>query len=326
MPGPSASSMHVNAILTDALQLIMQDEEKYVSHRVCTVTPSDKKSDTYFVHTPAEWYADEAEQWSPGGGSPPRGGYTVSTDTFTCQRWVHGFDITDEMAANSRNEYPLEESALKYISGKLLIRDDRRFATAFMAQSVWGTDVEGVAAGPAGTQFVQHNSSSSTPLSDILGWMLDVETLTGFLPNRLITSPHAYKAHRVHADFKTAQQYQGIKLLNGEGLASILELDSYAVCRAVYNTAARGLAASMSYIVPKAILLAYMPQTPSPMDPTAGRLFAWTGMPGTNEFGVRVRDYEVEDEAVERRIVGEIFSDFKVTAASLGLFARTAVA
>jgi hypothetical protein len=71
-------------------------------------------------------------------------------------------------------------------------------------------------------------------------------------------------------------------------LAQAFAIDQVVVSKAVYNSAAENLAASMSFVAPKSALMVYRPPAPGLMVPSAGYTFGWQGFTGLNNLGVRV--------------------------------------
>ncbi|MGH2352478.1 MAG: major capsid protein, partial [Chloroflexota bacterium] len=108
-------------------------------------------------------------------------------------------------------------------------------------------------------------------------------------------------------------------------LAAAFEVDRVLVPEAIQNTAAEGLPGAYSHIFGKHMLLAYSNPNPSPLTPSAGYTFTWTGYMGAQENGLRIKRFRIEPIASDR-VEGEFSFAPKVVAADLGRFYSAAVA
>jgi hypothetical protein len=104
-------------------------------------------------------------------------------------------------------------------------------------------------------------------------------------------------------------------------LAAMFDVEEVIVSKAVYNSAAEGLAATNNFIVGNNALLCYSTNQPSLNEPTAGYTFAWQGFTGMNSLGIRANQIPmnwlgmgtVRDEV-------EMAFDMQVVAATMGAF------
>src|SRR5262249_24785328 len=110
-------------------------------------------------------------------------------------------------------------------------------------------------------------------------------------------------------------------------LASAFDVDRCIVSKAVYNTTAEqavggagGVATpTYSFIASKDALLCYATPAPGIMVPTAGYLFAWSGLPGLYNMGVRVAQIPMPWLGLETvRTEGEMAFDMQVIGSDLG--------
>jgi len=95
--------------------------------------------------------------------------------------------------------------------------------------------------------------------------------------------------------------------------------------KSVYNTAAEGATASMSFNAGKHALLAHVAPSPGIMTPSAGYTFSWTGVSGGLGETVGIDRFEMRKLKAER-VEGEKAVDMKLVASDLGYFFDGAVA
>jgi hypothetical protein len=110
-------------------------------------------------------------------------------------------------------------------------------------------------------------------------------------------------------------------------LASAFDVDRVIVSKAVFNATAEqavggaGAVAtpSFGFIASKDALLCYSAPAPGIMVPTAGYIFAWSGLTGLNNMGVRVAQIPMPWLGLETvRTEGEMAFDMQVIGSDLG--------
>ena len=104
-------------------------------------------------------------------------------------------------------------------------------------------------------------------------------------------------------------------------------MDRCIVSKAVYNTtteqavggAGAVATATYNFVASKDALLCYAAPAPGIMVPSAGYIFAWSGLTGLNNMGVRVAQIPMPWLGLETvRTEGEMAFDMQVIGADLG--------
>jgi hypothetical protein len=113
-------------------------------------------------------------------------------------------------------------------------------------------------------------------------------------------------------------------------LAASFDVDRVIVSKAVYNTTAEqvlggqggaGTAGTFSFIASKSALLCHAAPAPGIMVPTAGYVFAWSGLTGLNNMGIRIAQIPMPWLGLETvRTEGEMAFDMQVIGKDLGYF------
>jgi hypothetical protein len=322
MPNPTRSDVHVNGPLTNISVAYIQDESKYFADKVFPVVPVKKQSDEYSREDMLRIVAQERAVSSESAG----GGYDLdSTPNYSARKYSVHKDIDEDIRANADQPLDPDRDATIWVTQQLLMLRDKKFAAAYMTTGVWGTDREGVAAAPAGTQFLQWNDATSTPIEDVSADLDRIEERTGFRPNVFCCGARVWTALKNHPDIIDRIKYTQKGIVTKELVAALFEVDKLVVMSTIENTANKGATASYSYMVGKVALLVYAAPNPSLMQPTGGYIFAWTGLLGSGAFGMRIKKMPVPLKDSDR-VEGDLCFDMKLVSAPVGVFYATAVA
>lgn len=314
MPQPTKSDVHVNGPLTNISVAWIQDASHFVAQKVFPIVPVENASDLYYEFDIGDFMRDEAEvrgESSESAGS----GYRLSTTPYSCRVVAFHKDIDDQVRANADSVLSLDMAATAFVSQKMAISRERKFAANHFVAGVWGTDV---------TPAILWDAANSTPRKDVDAGKASILTKTGFIANTLTVSYPVFLALRSNADVRDQFKYVSEDSIDEAMLARYFDVQYFYVAKAVYNTAKQGSAHAGTLIMGKNALLTYTPPTPGHMTPAAGYCFAWRGFTGSIN-GQRVKKFRMENIASDR-VEAEHALDFKRVAASLGYFFSAVVA
>lgn len=291
MPQPVVADVHVNAALTNIAVAYVQDQDRYIADKVFPMVPVQHRSDVYFKWSKADFYRDEAQQRADATESAGTG-VNLTTDSYNASVYALHQDIGPQVRANADPSVDLDVASTQQLMQKLMIRRDRLFASTYLTTNVWGTDVTGTSGGTPGSSTPAYwdDDAQSDPFTDIAVGQSTILQNTGFLPNTLVLSWQAYQALRKHPLIidrikYTEKTFAGT--ITPALLAAAFDVERVLVSSAVYNSAAEGLTASMSFVASKNAMLCYSAPTPGLMIPSAGYIFAWQGFTGLNTLGIR---------------------------------------
>lgn len=310
MPQPSASQVHIDAVLTNISVATIQSEADFIAGRVFPSVPVNKQSDKFFTYDKNDWLRDEA-QIRPPSTESAGGGYGISTDTYSADVYAWHKDLDDQTLANADAPLNLEAEAARFVTRKLLLRREIEWANSFFKTGVWGTD------NTSATDW--DNYATSTPLLDIETGKGVVLGTTGFEPNTLVLGYEVYAALKNHPDFVDRIKYTSSEVITQQIMARLFEVDSVYVAKAVKATNVEDETAAYAMVHGDNALLAYVPPSPGLMTPSAGYIFEWTGV--SDGMGMNVGTVRIEmplKRAV--RIESQMAWDSKVVAPELGYF------
>lgn len=219
-----------------------------------------------------------------------------------------------------------DQAATQLLMRAMKLRREKQFVAAAVTTGVW----TGQADQAGGTDFVQWDDPSSTPIEQVRsaasaiqlasnGWRPNVGLFGRQVLDKLLDHPEIVERLGTGATTGTMP-----RLVMLETLARIFELDRVVVGDFVEETAAKGATSSPAFTVGKSVVLAYVTDSPSVETPSAGYTFTWQFL-GANSEGVMVRKGVNTEDNYEFYTVdhGE---DFKVVATDMGCYFSNVVA
>lgn len=326
MPGnPFQSQVHIDSALTNMSVAYIQDAKDFIADQVFPIVPVQKKSDRYFVYNKGDWFRDEAQERAPGTESAG-GGYDIdNTPSYFARRYAYHKDVTDEDRENADTPIKPDEDATQFVTQKLLLRREAVFAQKYLTSGVWGIEVGGVSNNATpGTSFIKWSDySASNPAKDIRYLKTKIASTTGFDPNVLTLSYDVYNTLLDHPLVLDRIKYTTPALAGNVAkiLAQLFDVEKVVVAKSVVNVAAKGANDSINFQVSNRALLSYAAPNPGIKQPSAGYIFAWTGLMGAGAYGNRIVKIPMPWRGLETvRIEGEMCFDCKVTGTDLGAF------
>lgn len=309
MPNPTFSEIHpVDTPLTDVSVAWAQNPANFVNRQVFPVIGSPYQTGRYFVWDKDDFRRTDAALRAPGtyGGTRNQ---RLSTDTYACDVYSVGMNVSAQDRANALDPLDLESTFAQVLAQDIAIREEVNFAAAAFGTGLWGTST---------TPGTLWDDAASTPIEDIATGIVTVLENTGFKPNTLLLGANTwYEGLLHHPDIIARLPDTSARVVTGQQLASILGIDRVVVAEASYNTAVEELTASESLILGKHALLAYVAPNPGLNVPSAGYTFTWQGFTG-NPQGLMTTRYDVPETDAYPRIETFTAVDFKIVSSALG--------
>ena len=323
---PKMQDAHIDRALTNISVAYLQDASAFIADKVFPIVSVKRQSDVYYQYNKGDFMRDEAQL--RGAATESAGGdYGVEAqDPYYCRKHAFHKDVTPEERANYDEPLQADQDATTFVSQKMLIRREMEWASKFFVAGIWGTELEGKAATPDTGEFLQWDQATSDPIKDITTAGVKMAAATGFKPNTLVLSPYVFNALKNHEDILDRIKYTQKGIVTTDLLATLFEVDKVLVPWAVVNSAAKGASDSVSFIYGKHALLCYSAPRPALRQPSAGYIFAWTGLEGSGAYGNRIVRLPMDMLGLgTERIEGEMSFDVKKVCADLGTFFKSAV-
>jgi len=319
MPSPTQGALHVDSLLTN--MSVGYKNLNYIADEVFPIVPVQKQSDIIPQYDQSHWFRDDARLRAPATASR-RGGWKVTTsDTYFCPRYSFGYEVPDEARMNTDSPFNLERDGVEFVTDKLQLKRENKFATDFFTTSVWGSDKTG------GTDFTKWSSyGSSQPLVDLTGYSDDIEASIATEPTKLVIGKQVWVKLKWHPNIIDLIKYTQRGVVSVDLFTSLLDgINSTLIGRSILTTTKEGVAeASVSYsrVWGKHALLLYVPDRPSLMRPAAGYTFVWQVVPNALQYMKRLRNEEREVDIIE----ANSYFDQKQVVSNAGIFLSGAVA
>lgn len=310
---PTPGDAHVNKPLTN-ISIAFVQRGGWIADQVFPVVPVENQSDLYYTFSQNDFWRDEAKVRAPATESAG-GGFGLSTTAYRCVVEAYHKDVDDQLRANADSVLALDLAATEFVTQKLMIRRERRWAQSFFATGIWGTDI---------TPATLWSAAGGDPLADVELGKVAIALNTGFVPNTMVIGYQVLSALRNNAKVRDQFKYTSAESINEAMLARYFGIDRLVVMQNVYASNNEGAAAVNAFIGGKSALLCYSTPSASVMTPTAGYTFAWRGLVGSSG-GMRMKRFRMENLESDR-IEGQMAYDQKVIAPAMGYFLNGVVA
>lgn len=322
---PTMQNAHIDRALTNMSVAYMQDSSAFIADKVFPIVKVKRQSDVYYVYNKGDFMRDEAQL--RGAATESAGGdYGVeASDPYYCRKHAFHKDVTPEERANYDEPLNADSDAADFVSQKMLIRREMEWASKFFKSGIWGTEIEGASAVSEG-KVIYWNEATSDPIGDVTGASVKMASTTGYKPNTLVLSPFVFNALKNHEDILDRIKYTQKGIVTEDLLATLFGVERVLVAWSVVNSAAKGAKDDIGFIMGKHALLCYSNPTPALKKPSAGYIFAWTGLEGSGAYGNRIVRLPMDVLGLgTERIEGEIAFDAKQICKDLGTFFKDIV-
>ena len=312
MARPTHADQHIQTGLGNIS--IAYRNGSYIADQVFPNVPVLKQSDKYWKFDKVAWFRNEAGPRAPGTRAV-EGGYSLSSDSYTCQEVAYAKVVADEEEENADNPLTPRRTAIEFATEKILLNKEVAVSSIVFDAGSWAAS-----ATPSPTW--------DDPASDVIqnievGKEALVKSI-GREPNVVVMGREVWTDLRRHPDlldmFKytrkgmiTMAEFMGLfefsKVLVGTAIVSAsLDHDGEEVTTASTATFAAAVP-TYSWVWPNNMWMGYVAPAPALATPSAGYVFSWKGRD--------VRPFRREEEEATSYRVRESF-DVKQTASDAG--------
>lgn len=314
---------HIDRALTNISVAYMQGAEAFIADKVFPIIRVQKQSDVYFEYSKADNFRNEVQERGRGAESAGGNWNARVADPYYCRKYAYHYDITEEERVNYDRPLDVERDTVEWLGHKMLLKREMDFANKFFKTGVWKTDTNKSAD--------KWSSQTSDPVKDVNDAMLQMAEETAVKPNFAIMSPDVFYALKNHEGIMDRIKYTQKGIITLDLIASLFELDRIFVPWAVYNAegqvpkmvdpADSETKIDMNFIYKGSMLLGHCAGRPSLKAPTAGYIFAWTGLEGASAFGNRMVRIKMDQLGLgTERFEMEMAYDMKVISKDCGHF------
>lgn len=319
MPQPTQTSVHIDAVLTNVSVAYIPKQEFFIASKAFAQVPVEHQTNKFWKYTKDDWFRDEAKRRADASESSGSG-YNLGNDSYACDVFAHHKDIGDKTLGNADKGLNLHEDATRFVTTRLLLRQEVQFVNDAFKTGVWATDITGVASAPSASQRIYWSDyANSDPIEDVEDGKEAILKTTGYMPNVLLIGYQVWRKLKNHPLFVDRVKYTNSEALTKEIIARYFEVDEILVAQSIQNTAREGATGTYNFVFGKSALLMYRNPAPSLLEPSAGYTFVWNGVSGGLGLPVAISSFRMEHLKAER-IEGEAAWDNKIVATDLGYF------
>lgn len=331
----TASQVHIDKPLNNLTIAFLQNTTGFVSDRVFPRVSVTKKTDKYYIYDRDQFNrVGEVQERAPRTRAP-RVGMKLSTDSYTTKVYSLGQDFDFETLANEDEALDIKAASAAQLSQLLMIDREVKWAEAFFAGGIWGTDWDGISTAPGANQ-VRHWSdyTNSNPILDVMNIRRAMQLKSGgFKPNKMVIGKEVRDTlinnPVILGRLNGGATVTNTALVTDAKLAEIFEIEDFMVMEAVKNTAKEGLTESNSFIGGKAVGFYYAPPAAGKMVASSGYTFTWDELENASGYGITVKTYTgdfLNIEGIAEALEVNMAYDHKVVASELGAFIDTVIA
>ena len=312
---------HIDRALTNISVAYMQGDDAFIADKVFPIINVTKQSDVYFKYSKADMFRNEVQERGRGAESAGGNWNVELADPYYCRKYAFHYDITQEERVNYDKPLDVERDTTEWLSQKMLLKRELDFADKFFKTGVWSKDVQA-----DGTTIKKWTDQMSDPVKQVNDLMLEMAEASGKKPNFAIMAPDVLYALKNHEAIMDRIKYTQKGIITLDLIASLFELDKIFVPWGIFNDGPQTpgydeLKTDMNFIYKGKMLLGYRATRPSLKQPTAGYIFAWTGLEGASSYGSRMVRIKMDQLGLgTERLEMEMAYDQKVICKDMGMF------
>ncbi|MDH4120434.1 MAG: major capsid protein [Deltaproteobacteria bacterium] len=283
----------------------------FIASSVLPTVLVPKQSDTYVIFEQDDLFRQE-RTLRARGGEANKTHTRVSSAGFYCVNYALKSDVTLEDRANADPLFvrQFEEGRVMRLQDGLFLDWETRLADLLTTPSNVGSFKA------VGSSWTDHVNAD--PLTDLLTAVDNVETATGFRPNRVLFSGTAWRHFR--RSTKVVNRAVNPHVSGGGGYPSVSQAEDLLemkvlVGNAWRNTAQEGLPINLKQIWGDHVVVYYAPDQPSMETPSFGYNFRWSSSEVPN-MQVERHPYDPRRKCTEVEI--GYYQDEVITAKPLG--------
>jgi len=315
---------HIDRALTNISVAYMQDASVYIADKVFPILSVTKQSDVYFAYDKGDMFRDEVMERGRAAESAGGDWNVTEQDPYHCRKYAFHYDITQEERVNYDKPIDVERDTVSWLATKMLIKRETDFVNKFFKTGLWGVNIQGVTTTPSTNQVKKWSDPTSTPVEDVNARMIAMAENTGFKPNFAIMSPDVFYALKNHEDIIDRIKYTQRGIVTQELIASLFEIDNIYIPWGISTSTPKTPGTdnpTMNFLYKGRLLLGYKAKSPSLKTPSAGYIFAWTGLEGASAYGSRMVRIPMDQLGLgTERFEMEMAYDQKRICADMGAF------
>lgn len=278
---PKVNQIHVDKALSQIS--IKYQNKSFVAMEVFPELMVKNESDKYYVYD-RDFRLPETARANKGKAREHT--FQLSTSSYVLEE--HALkDYVSDRDANNYDLASLRADTTEELTDKILLRLEKSVADLFTSTS-WSQNVSLTA---AQQWSLDTTTSNPIPLMDTAA--TTVIDNSGYTPNIAVIPHKAMIAAKNHSSVIDRIKYTNVNI-TPQMLAGLFDIQKLVVPKAVIDSSAEGVAASIGDVWGDNVFVGYRAERPSPLKPSAGYVFR-----SSTPLVKRWRDEERASEAIE---------------------------
>lgn len=257
---PFVNSLHVDRLLSNIS--VKFRNTNYQAMNVFPEVPVTEFSDLYRIYDRNFKLPDTKRAL---GGVAREATFDISTATYVLE-WHALKDYVTDRAAQNYDIADLRADATEFLTDKLLLKLEKSVMDLFVKAN-WSLNVSLAANNTFGDQ-----TTGSNPIPIYDTGASTVIANSGQKPNFTLMPRNTFVAVKNHISVLDRTKYTS-KEMDANIIASLLGVDNLYVSDMSYDTAAAGLAATLTPLLSDVAFLGWKPASAGPLQPSAGYIF-----------------------------------------------------
>lgn len=310
---PTPSQVHIETALTNVS--VAYQNPAYVAEAIAPPVAVRRQSDKYYIFDPErERFRAQNDLRAPGTEADEVD-FSLSEDAYFCADHALESVVPDEERENADPAIQPEIDRTEFLTEKILLNEEVSLATALRA--------DGALPGVAYAQDADRwDADDVDPVAEVEAGRNAIQQSVQVMPNTLVLSYPVYQAVRNNPKVIERVKYVRMGIVGPSELAQLFDVERILVARSFQNTAARGQAASLSYVWGKDAMLCHTPTRPAMKTVGLAYTFVWTLAPGS--LNGRLVESWREERRKADMIRAQKYYDQKIVAPAAGYLWKNA--
>jgi len=279
------NQLHVDKLLSNVS--IKYSNPEFIHSKVFPMLPVGKETDKIRIYTRniKIQETDRADK-----GKAREASFEMSNSSYSLEKHaLKEYVSDDEVALNDMGD--LRADTVEYLSDHIQLRKEKSFADLFSTKANWSNNVS-----LAATQQFNSNTVTSNPVPIFDTAASVVMKQSGFKANNAIIPHDSFISIKNHTSILDRVKYTSSEI-SEPMIASLLGVGELQVPAAQYDSAAEGLAESLSDLYSDNAWVGYTAKRPGLRQASAGYMLQQKGREG--QYVRRWKDEERDCEAIE---------------------------
>lgn len=299
MPTPSSSLATLRPDLGSLLEFDLEmNRRKFIAYQVLPIIGVDLAADT-FGRIPIEQLLQRADVKRAANGTYNRLEWNFEPDSFATEEFGLEGKVDQRNARKYANYFDAELNTARLVLHQVLLEAELRVAAQLFAPATFTTT-------PVTNEW--DDWDDATPIDDVEACVQRVHAACGIWVNALVINKKVFRNMRNCAQIIERIQAAGAgksakaSEVSAEQIASVLDLEKVVVADGTYNSANRGVAASLQSIwSDEYAMVCKIATTDAIEEPCIGRTFHWSG-DGSQPGGLVESYWEEQSRADIERV------------------------